>query len=409
MAKSSVLTALDIGSSRIRAVVATVDERRNIVNIIGVGSAPSEGVRKGRITDIEEAAVNISTALEEAERMSGRQILNAYTSVSGPFIRTDDCQGVVAINGQNAEITENDVDRVIDAARSVSMPANREILKILPKRFAVDSQHGVKYPVGMSGIRLEVEAHIVSGETGAIRNLEKTLYHTGVNVTEVVPSMLACSESVLDRKQKDLGCVLIEIGACSTNVVVYEEGTVLYSAVLPVGGEHVTNDLAIGLRCAVDTAEQVKLKYGTADPADVSDRYMVDLGSVSNTDIHTVEGAFIAKIIEARYYEIFMLVKDELQQIGRDGMLPAGAVLCGGGVKVPGLVELSREVLGLPVKIGTPKDIEGILDRAQDPAYSSVIGLLHYAHRHGVQRSFWDFNMGGAFRSVMDFFKSLLP
>ena len=409
MAAQKVITAIDLGSSKIRAVIATAEAKRNTINVIGVGVAPSNGIRKGRITDIDEAVANITAALEEAERMSGTAVHRAYIGVSGTMIRSDDCQGVVAISGSNAEISEEDVDRVLDAARSVSMPANREILRIIPKTFAVDGQRNIKYPVGMTGIRLEVEAHIISGETGAMKNLEKTLYQTGIDTDELVPSFLSCSEALLDRRQKDLGVVLIEMGASSTSIAVFEEGSVMYSMVLPVGGEHATNDLAIGMRASVDTAEKIKLQYGTCLVDSVSDRDEVDLSVFSQTDTHSVNHKLIANILEARYREVFEMVREELQHIGKDGMLPSGAVLCGGAVKLEGVQELAREVLGLPVKIALPRDVEGIIDRVSDPSFAHIIGLLHFGSRYGASPSMFSFDTGKIWKSIVDFFKSLLP
>ncbi|PID69992.1 cell division protein FtsA [bacterium DOLZORAL124_38_8] len=408
MAQQKIFAALDIGSSKIRTVVGVVEEKKNIVNIIGVGVAPSQGIRKGIVSDMDEAVANITASLEDAERMSGEPIHRVYVSFSGPSIETFDSKGVIAINGSNAEITEDDVDRVLDAARAVTLPANREILRIIPRNFSVDSQHHVKYPVGMSGIRLEVEAHIIAGQKAAIKNLEKCLYQAGVDIEEIVPSHLAASEAVLDRQQKELGVVLIEVGACSTNIAVFEENTVIYSTVLPVGGEHVTNDLAIGGRIAIDTAEKVKIEYGTC-LVEETDREDIDLSQISRTDNHKISKKDCSKFIEARYGEIFLLVRDELIRIGRAGMLPAGAVLCGAAVKTPGVVDLARQTLGLPVQIGFPKDIEGIVDRVDDPAFSGVVGLLHFANRYGEKRAFFDFSFPQMFDSVKEFFKRLLP
>jgi cell division protein FtsA len=409
MAQQKTFVALDIGSSKIRSVVGVVEDKKNLINVLGVGISPSNGIRKGMVTSIDEAVSNITAALEDAERMSGEPIHRVFVGFSGPHIETYDSKGVIAISGSNSEITEDDVDRVLDAARAVSLPSNRDILRIIPKNFSIDSQHGTKYPVGMTGIRLEVEAHIIAGQTGAIKNLEKCLYETGVDTEEIVPSSLACAESVLNKKQKELGCVLVEVGACSTNIAIFEEGTIVSSKVIPIGGEHVTNDLAIGLRCAIETAEKIKIEYGTTLPDDVSDREEIDLSEISKTDSHTVNKKQIAKIIEARYHEIFMMVRDELSEIGRDGQLPAGAIICGGAVKMPGCVDLSREVLQLPSQLGFPQNIEGIVDRVDDPSFSSAIGLLHFANRYGSSRSFLDFDFNRSFSSALNFFKKLIP
>jgi cell division protein FtsA len=410
MSNRKTLVALDIGSSKIRTIVGTVDEeRKNIVNVIGVGISNSNGIRKGMITDIDEASANITAALDDAERMSGEPIHRVYVGISGTHIETYDSKGVIAINGQNAEITEDDVDRVLEAARAVSLPSNREILRIIPRSFSVDSQRNIKYPVGMTGIRLEVEAHIITGQVSSIKNLEKCLYQTGVDTEEIIPSVLSCAESVLDRKQKELGSVLIEVGASCTNIAVFEEGSVIYSSVIPVGGEHVTNDLAIGLRCAISTAESVKLEYGTCLPENILEREEIDLSTISKNDDHSVLKHQVAKIIEARYHEIFMMVRDELSKVGRDGQLPAGAVLCGGAVKIPGVIELSRDVLQLPVQIGFPQNLEGITDRIDDPSFANLTGILHFSNKYGTPASLLSFDFGNVFGSFGDWFKKLLP
>ena len=409
MTHRKVLVGLDIGSSKIRAVVGVAEERKNLINIIGVGISPSSGIRRGVVTDMDEAVSNITAALEDAERMTGEPIHRVYVGVSGSHIKMYDSKGVIAINGPNSEISENDVDRVLDAARAVSLPNNRQLLRIIPKNFSVDSQHGIKYPVGMSGIRLEVEAHIMTGDSAAMKNLEKCLYQTGVAVEEFVPSSLACAESALDRRQKELGVVLIEIGASSTNVILYEEGAVVYSSVVPVGGEHVTNDLAIGLRSTIDTAEKVKIEYGTCLVSDVGKNEEIDLSLISKVDTHSVSKEQVAKIIEARYHEIFLMVRDELIKIGRDGMLPAGAMLCGGAIKTPGVIELARGVLGLPVQISFPKDIEGIIDRVDDPTFANAVGLLHFANKYGDAGAFFEIPFSKIFGNVGQWFKKLIP
>jgi len=409
MAHPKTLVAIDLGSSKIRTLVGVVEEKRNIINIIGVGISPSSGIRKGMINDLDEAVSNITASLEDAERMSGEPIHRAFVAFSGPHIETYDSKGVIAINTPNAEISEDDVDRVLDAARAVSLPSNRDILRIIPKNFSIDSQHGIKYPVGMTGIRLEVEAHIIAGKTAAIKNTEKAFHETGVDIEEMIPSIIAGSEAVLDKKQKELGVVLIDIGSCSTNIAIYEEGTIFHSIVIPIGGEHVTNDLAIGLRSAIDTAEKVKIEYGTCLPDDIKEREEIALSEISKTDMHVVNKKQVAKIIEARYHEILMMVRDELMKVGRGGMLPAGVVLTGGAVKIPGIIDLTREVLQLPVQIGSLRGIEGIVDRVDDSSFSTSIGLLHFANRYGSQKSFFEFDfrkLSGNFSSIL---KKLIP
>ena len=249
----------------------------------------------------------------------------------------------------------------------------------------------------------------MTGDSAAMKNLDKCLYQTGIDTEDFVPSSLACAESVLDRRQKELGVALIEIGASSTNLILFEEGTVVYSAVIPVGGEHVTNDLAIGLRSTIDTAEKVKIEYGTCMIEDIKKNEEIDLSLISKVDTHAVSKEQAAKIIEARYHEIFLMVRDELMKIGRDGMLPAGAILCGGAIKTPGAVDLAREVLGLPVQIGFPRDIEGIIDRVDDPSFANAVGLLHFANRYGDAAPFFEVPFGKMFGSVGQWFKKLIP
>ncbi len=410
MSHSKTLVGLDIGSSKIRVIVGKTEEKKGIINIIGVGVSPSNGIRKGMITDMDEAMSNITAALEDAERMAGEPIHRAYIGTSGPHIETYDSKGVIAINGQNAEITEEDVDRVLDAAQAVSLPPNREILRVIPKSFSVDSHRNIKYPVGMTGIRLEVDAHIITGQVGAIKNMDKCLYQTGIDPQEIVPSVLAAAESVLNRKQKELGSMLLEIGSSSSNISIFEDGSVIYSAVLPVGGEHVTNDLAIGLRCAIDTAEKVKIEYGTCIMDEIDKREEIDLSQISKTDSHSILKSEVAKIIKARYDEIFLMARDELVKIGRTGSLPAGVILCGGAVKMPGTVDLAREVLQLPAQMGFPQDIEGIVDRVDDPSFATLTGLLHFANHYGTSsKSFMSLNFGNFFGDAFGWFKKLIP
>jgi len=294
----------------------------------------------------------------------------------------------------------------------VSIPSNRRILRIIPKAFTVDEQKGIKYPVGMTGIRLEVEAHLVTGLTPAIANIEKCVHQAGVDVDDIIPTGLAAAESVLSKRQKELGVVVIDVGCGGTSVVVFEEGTTLHTATIPVGGESVTNDIAIGLRTSIDTAEKIKIEYGSCTPEDVNERETIDLSLISKIDTQTVSKRHMSEIIQARYHEIFVLVKDELAKINRDGMLPAGVVLTGAGVKMPGAVDLARETLNLPVQVGFPQNFEGVVDKIDDPAYSTAIGLAIWGSRfegHSYRLDFRSLNLGKALHSVKGWVRSLLP
>lgn len=410
MPKERVLASLDIGSAKIRTVVAVAegDRDQEVPNIIGVGISPSLGMRKGNVIDVEELIHNIISSLEDAERMAGVPVNHVYVGMSGAHIEAFDSRGVIAISG--SEITMEDVARVLDAAQAVSIPSNRRILHIEPKTYTVDEQRGIKNPVGMTGIRLEVEAHIITGHIQHVKNIEKCVDQAGVDVDELVPATIAAAEAVLTKRQKELGVVVIDVGAGCTSVVVFEEGTILHSVSIPLGGESVTNDIAIGLRTSIDTAEKIKIEYGSVLPEEIPEREMIDLSTVSKVDTQTVSKRYMGEIMQARYYEIFSLVQKELEKIGRSGMLPAGALLTGAAVKAPGVLDLSRDVIGLPVQMGFPVDIGGVIEKVDDPAYATALGALVWGMREGnTSRSMGSFQMKRTVQQVGSWFKSLLP
>ncbi|PIZ73601.1 cell division protein FtsA [Candidatus Peregrinibacteria bacterium CG_4_10_14_0_2_um_filter_43_11] len=410
MPKEQIIASLDIGSSKIRTVIALLEEEKKMPNIIGVGVAPSTGMRKGNVIDVDEAISNISAALEDAERMSGAPIHHVFVGISGQHIESFDSKGVIAISHAGSEIIEDDINRVLEAAQAVNMPSNRRILRIIPKSFSIDDQRNIKNPVGMIGVRLEVDAHIITGQGTIIKNIEKAVHQAGVDIDDIVPASLVAAEAVLSRRQKELGVVVIDIGAGSTSVSVFEEGTTLFTTSLPVGGESVTNDVAIGLRTSIDTAEKIKIEYGTTAPDEVSDRETIDLSIISKIDNQKVSKKHLAEIIQARYHEIFVMAKDELRSIGRDGMLPAGAILTGAGVKMPGCLDLAREVLGLPVQIGFPTEVEGVVDKIDDPAYATAIGLVVWGAKYeGRSYGFSGLDVKKFLGGVKGWFKNLLP
>jgi cell division protein FtsA len=412
MPKERVLASLDIGSAKIRTVVAVVDSdaEHAVPNVIGVGLSPSLGMRKGHVIDVEELIHNIISSLEDAERMAGVPINHVFVGLSGAHIESFDSRGVIAISGP--EISMADVARVLEAAQAVSIPANHRILHIEPKAYAVDEQHGIKNPVGMTGIRLEVEAHIITGHVQHVKNLEKCIDQAGVDIDALVPATIAASESVLTKRQKELGVVVVDVGAGCTSIAVFEEGTILHSVCLPVGGESVTNDIAIGLRTSIDTAEKIKIEFGSVLPQEIAEREMIDLSSVSKVDTQTVSKRYMAEIMQARYFEIFSLVKEQLKAIGRSGMLPAGALLTGAAVKAPGVLDLARDTLGLPVQMGFPVDIGGVIEKVDDPAYATALGTLVWGMREGDRfgrNALGGMQMRKALQGVGSWFKSLLP
>lgn len=410
MPKERVLASLDIGSSKIRTIVAVVDgnSEHEIPNVIGVGLSPSLGMRKGHVIDVEELIHNIIASLEDAERMAGVPINHVYVGMSGSHIEAFDSRGVIAIAG--SEITMEDVGRVLDAAQAVSIPANRRILHIEPKAYSVDEQKGIKNPVGMTGIRLEVEAHIITGQIQHVKNIEKCVDQAGVDIDDLVPATIAVSEAVVTKRQKELGVAVIDVGAGSTSLAIFEEGTILHSVSLPIGGESVTNDIAIGMRTSIDTAEKIKIEFGSVLPEEIAEREMIDLSSVSKIDSQTVSKRYMAEIMQARYFEIFSLIKAELERIGRSGMLPAGALLTGAAVKAPGVLDLARDVLGLPVQMGFPTDIGGVIEKVDDPAYATALGTLVWGMTEGESSPrMGSLHMKRAATQVGSWFKSLLP
>lgn len=411
MPKERVVASLDIGSAKIRTVIAVVDgvaHERRTPNVIGVGLSPSLGMRKGHVIDVEELIHNIISSLEDAERMAGVPVNHVFVGMSGAHIESFDSRGVIAISG--SEITVEDIGRVLDAAQAVSIPANRRILHIEPKAYAVDEQRSIKNPLGMTGIRLEVEAHIITGHIQHVKNVEKCIDQAGVDIDAIVPATIAAAEATLTKRQKELGVVLVDIGAGCTSLAVYEEGTILHSMSLPLGGESVTSDVAIGLRTSIDTAEKIKIEHGSVLPGEINERDMIDLSLVSKVDTQMVSRKYMAEIIQARYFEIFSLIKAELQRIGRSGMLPAGAILTGSAVKAPGVLDLARDVLGLPVQMGFPVEIGGVIEKVDDPAYATALGTLIWGI-HEDQSAYREgkFQMGRAVKNVSSWLKSLFP
>ncbi len=409
MPKDSTVVGLDIGTSKIRTVIANIDERDISPNVVGAGVSPSAGLRKGAIVDVSETISSITASLEDAERMSGDPIHHAVVAVGGAHLAAQDSKGVIAVP-HGGEVSPADVERVLEAAQAVNISSNRQILRVIPRNYTVDEQTDIRNPLGMKGVRLEVEAHIITGLTPALKNLENAVHQSGVDVDDFIPAPLAAAEAVLSKRQKELGVVAIDIGASSTGISIYEEGVVVGTFVLPVGGDSVTNDVAIGLRTSVDAAEKLKIEYGTAKPADVSERETVDLAAISKADSQIIDRRQLAEIIHARYHEILTMVNEKLASIDRDGQLPAGAVISGGGSKIPELIELARETLSLPVQIGFPAGVDGVVDKIDDPAYATAVGLVLFGTKGPVRNySVASVDFGKAFGGVKSFFKKLLP
>lgn len=375
MPKHSIIVGLDVGTTKVAVCVGQLQE--DILNVIGFGTAPNSGLRKGIVADTDETTSAISAALDEAERMSGVPISQAYVSINGTHISSVNSKGVIAVSRADGEISEADMERALEAARAVALPPNREIIHVLPKDYVIDGQEGVKDPAGMSGIRLEVDTLVIGGATSAIKNLGKCVYQAGLDMNGLIFSPLATAKGLISKRQKENGVILIDMGAGTTTYVVFEEGEVLRTNVLPVGSMHITNDIAIGLRTNLELAEKLKIRYGAASPALVRESEKIDLSEIDEKESQRIPRRFVAEIIEARLNEIFGMINDDLKAIDRQGRLPAGAILTGGGAKLEGLVDYAKETLKLPVQIGTPLlEISGLVDKLDDPSYATCIGLM---------------------------------
>lgn len=362
----------------VRVVVGQKNPNDQKVHVLGLGENPSEGISKGMINSIEDAVSSISGALEKAERMTGIPIEHVFVGVSGSHILSQDSHGVVAVAKADGEIREDDIARAIEAAQTVATPQNYEILHVIPRTFSVDNQSGIKDPTGMTGIRLDVDAQIIQGLSSHIKNMTKCIYRTSVDVDDLVLGVLASSESSLTGRQKDLGVAHVNIGGSTTSVMVFEEGDVIHTAILPIGAGHVTNDIAIGLRTSIDVAERVKLEFGSCLPDEFTKRDEIDLKELGSDEESRISQRHVAEIIEARVEEIMKLVDKELQKVERSGLLPAGIVLGGGGAKLSGIVELAKRAFKLPASIGYPRDLITAIDKVNDPAYTTAVGLVQW-------------------------------
>lgn len=407
MQKSHITVGLDIGTTKVAVCAGTVQE--GIVNIIGVGHAPNSGVRKGVISDVEETVSAITAALEEAERMSGAPITDAFVGISNPNITCTISKGVIAISRADGEITEGDVARVIEAARAIALPPNYQIIDVIPKSFTIDGQTDIKDPIGMTGIRLEVEAHVIGASISATKTLSKCIEQSGLAIADLTFSPLANSFAILNKKQKEAGVALVDIGASTTSVTIFEDCDLLHAAILNIGSLHITNDIAIGLRTSLDIAEKIKIKYGSAISSKIKETEMVDLKDFDSSEDEKVSKKYIAEIIEARLSEIFSMIRKELKRVGKDGMLPAGVIFTGGGSKIQGLLESAKEELRLPAQIGYPHmEISGMIDKLDNPMYSTSVGLMLWGmnHESDLGQSKFDVGkMGGVFDKVKGIFR----
>ena len=390
MKKRKIVTGLDIGTTKICALIAEVSGENNI-EIIGIGLAPSNGLRKGIVVDIDKTSHAIKSAIQKAERMAGQKVDSAYVGIAGSHIKSINSHGVVAVTGDEKEIKESDIKRVIDAARIIPVSAEEDILHVLPREFIVDGSPGIQDPLGMSGVRLEVETHIIKGASTSIQNLVKSVLRAGLSVDEVVLEPLASSQAVLSDDEKDLGAVLVDIGGGTTDVIVFHEGSIAHTSVLPVGGNHVSNDIAVGLRTPVSEAEKIKIMHGSVLPSEIDEQEKIEVMAASGKERKKLSRKMLCQVIEPRMSEVFSLVKKELDSVGSADLTPAGIVLTGGASLLEGSEKLASNITELPVRIGEPDYVSGLSNVIDNPVYikkgdtipraifSTAVGLIEFA------------------------------
>jgi cell division protein FtsA len=372
--KNSIVVGLDIGTSKVCAVVGEMTDRG--VEVIGVGSHPSQGLRKGVVVNIESTVTSIKKAIAEAELMAGCEIHTVFTGLSGNHIKGFNSHGIVAV--KNKEVCQRDLVRVIDAAKAVAIPTDREVLQILPQDYIIDEQDGIKEPLGMSGVRLEARVHIVTSAVTSAQNIVKCCNRAGLNVGEIVLTPLASAEAVLGGEERELGVALVDIGSGTTDIAVFYDGTVRHTAVLGLGGNHLTNDIAAGLRTPTADAERIKQRYGLARASMVSGDQRVEVPSVAGKTAGTVSRQILCEIIEPRMEEIFQLVQREIAKSGYESSLASGVVMTGGSMLLPGAVETAEQLLGMPVRLGVPAHFAGLVEVVANPVYATSVGLVLY-------------------------------
>lgn len=428
MAKDKVICAIDVGSSKIATLIASVGEDDRL-NLIGVSATASKGVKKGQVVDIESAVSAITESIESAERMAGYSISNAYVSMGGPQIESINSHAVVAVAEPDGEIKMSDIQRVNDAARAIALPSSREIIHVIPRTFTVDGQEGINDPVGMTGVRLETDTHIITGPTTSMRNLVKCVGMVGVDVKELVFSGMASAQAVLTETEKELGVILIDIGGETTDMVIYVDGAIAYSAVIPLGGRHVTSDIAVGLRISLESAEKIKHWLGRTikQPATPEDKEnslhikkkedeVLDLKSLGITeDVKVSKKAVVDSIIRPRLQEIFKYIGKEIKKSGFGSQTPSGLVISGGGASTVGLLDQAKYILGFPARIGKIEGFIGLIDEIEFPSYSAAAGLILYGQSAQPQNEMSMPVLGAGIplrkvtQKVTDLIKSFLP
>lgn len=373
------IVGLDIGTSKVVAIVGEIGLDGSI-EIVGIGSNPSKGMKKGVVVNIESTVQSIQRAVEEAELMAGCQIHSVYVGIAGSHIRSLNSHGIVAI--KDKEVYRADLERVIDAAQAVAIPADQKVLHILPQEYIIDNQEGIKEPLGMSGVRLEAKVHLVTCAVNAAQNIEKCIRRCGLEVEEIILEQLASSYSVLTDDERELGVCLVDIGGGTTDIAIFTEGSIRHTGVIPIAGDQVTNDIAMALRTPTQHAEEIKIKYACALTQLAGADDTIKVPSVGDRAPRDLSRQSLAEVVEPRYDELFTLVQAELRRSGYEDLVPAGVVLTGGTSKMEGVVELAEEIFHMPVRVGYPQTVRGLNDIVRNPIYATSVGLLQYGMLH---------------------------
>ncbi len=393
----NLIVGLDIGTSKVAAVVGEITSDGNI-EVIGIGKSISRGLKKGVVVNLESTVQSIQRAIEEAELMAGCQIKSVFAGIAGSHIKSLNSHGVVAI--KDKEVTQYDIDRVIDSARAMAIPADQKILHILPQEFIIDLQDGIKEPIGMSGIRLEAKVHMVTGSVSASQNIIKCIRRCGLEVEDIVLEQLASCNAVLTEDEKELGVCLIDMGGGTTDIAIFVEGAIKHTAVIPIAGDQVTNDIAVALRTPTINAEDIKQKYACALTQMANVEGTIDVPSIGDRAPRKISMQNLAEIIEPRYEELMLLVQSELRRSGNEELIAAGIVLTGGSSKVKGLIELAEEIFHMPVRMGGPENVTGLTEVTRNPMYSTGVGLLIYGKEHQGIAKTTDTEQGSFFQKM---------
>jgi cell division protein FtsA len=420
MSKTRIVAAVETGSSKITTLISQVlvdpNSLETSINVVGASSVESKGIKKGQIVDIDEAVDALVSSVEAAERMAGYNLETAYIALGGASVHSQNSHGVVAISDPNGEINQNDVARATEAASAISLPTSREIIHVMPREFIVDGETGIKDATGMSGVRLEVDTHMISAGASAIKNIKKAVNEVGIQIEGLVFSGLASAEAVLSSTEKELGCVLVDIGGGTTSIAVFIEGSLCYSGVIPIGAKNVTNDLAIGLRVSLETAEKIKIALSSKKKKTEDETDELDLEGLGVTEIRKIsKKTLLEGIIRPRLNEIFTMVRLELEREGLANRIPSGAIITGGGAETVGIIDSAKRMMSLPVRVGVPTGVTGLIDDIMTPAYSTAIGLLRYGAKQIPQENLTSFAKkmklpsAGFLGKFVDTIRDLLP